>query len=135
MHPWLRALQKHRRRIATLVVVVGVLVVGGRLFDAVPRDVHLRLRFGPDHAAVREAYVAYEQDGEEVVGARFHRPDETVDHELSLAPGRYAITATLRTEEGGRVIRRALRVPSDGVVHVDLYDRVMAHRIEPEARP
>ena len=63
MHPWLRALQKHRRRIATLVVVVGVLVVGGRLFDAVPRDVHLRLRFGPDHAAVREAYSRALQHG------------------------------------------------------------------------
>ena len=79
MHPWLRALQKHRRRIATLVVVVGVLVVGGRLFDAVPRDVHLRLRFGPDHAAVREAYVAYEQDGEEgIVESVSHRRSHNV---------------------------------------------------------
>ncbi|MCB9613401.1 MAG: hypothetical protein H6721_28790 [Sandaracinus sp.] len=115
----------HRRRLAFLVLAVGIVVVGGAIGDAMPRDVHLRYAFGPEHDALREAHVAFLLEDEEVQSARFARaggfPDR-MDHEVSLAPGRYRVEATLRTDASSRRVERALRVPTDGVVLLDLYE-------------
>jgi hypothetical protein len=122
----LAALRAHPRRFALGVLLVGVLVVGPMLGDAVPRDVHLRYAFGPEHASVREAHVAFVLDGAEIQAARFARPDgfpDRLDHEVSLAPGRYRVEATLRADGSLRRVERLLRVPSDGVVLLDLYER------------
>jgi hypothetical protein len=120
------ALRAHPRRLALLVLLVGALVIGPMLRDAVPRDVHLRYAFGPEHATVREAAVTFVLDGAEVHAARFTRRDgfpDRLDHEVSLAPGRYRVEATLRADGSVRRVERLLRVPSDGVVLLDLYER------------
>ena len=120
------ALRAHPRRLALLVLLVGVLVVGPMIGGAVPRDVHLRYAFGPDHASVREAHVAFVLDGDEIQAARFARPGgfpDRLDHEVSLSPGRYRIQATLRADGSLRRVERLLRVPADGVVLLDLYER------------
>lgn len=109
-----------------LVAVVGVLVVGGRIFEAVPREVSVE--YSVPEASVDEVRVAYFLDGDEVSGVRFERRPMT--HTVQLSPGRYRVEAVVRADEGQRVVRRALRVPADGVVHIDLGD----DRLEPGTR-
>lgn len=116
-------MRPHRRRLATLVLLVGVVAVGAILGDEVPREVHLRYAFGPDHATLREAHVAFWIGDDEVQSARFTHPrglPDRLDHAISLAPGRYRVEATLRSEASSRRVERALRVPIDGVVLLDL---------------
>jgi hypothetical protein len=115
----------HRRRLAVLVLVVGAVVVGSFAADGVPRDVQLRYHFGPGHADVREAEVAFLLGDEAIQSVRFARPHgfpDRLDHEVSLAPGRYRVEATLRSDGVSRRVERALRVPTDGVVLLDLYE-------------
>ncbi len=121
--PLLGFLKPHRRHLATLVLLVGVVAVGTILGDEVPREVQLRYAFGPDHAALREAHVAFWVGDDEIQSARFTRPrgfPDHLDHAVSLAPGRYRVEATLRSEATSRRVERALRVPIDGVIFLDL---------------
>ncbi|MBX3246764.1 MAG: hypothetical protein KF901_06265 [Myxococcales bacterium] len=121
----LRFVQTNRRRLGAFVLLVGLLVVGSTLSESFPRDVHLRYRFGPSHATVREAHVTFVRDGEEEQSARFSRPSgfpAGLDHELSLMPGRYEVQVTLRDDQGARHLARGLRVPTDGVVSLDLFE-------------
>ena len=111
-----------------LVAVVGVLVVGGRIFEAVPREVSVEYSV-PEHQ-VDEVQVAYFLDGDEVSGIRFESPRAPLTHTLSLSPGRYRVEAVVRADSDQRIVRRALRVPADGVVHIDLGD----DRLEPDRR-
>ncbi len=107
-----------------LVAVVGVLVVGGRIFEAVPREVSVE--YSVPEAEVDEVAVAYFLDGDEVSGVRFESTRD-LRHTLDLSPGRYRVEAVVRANDEQRVVRRALRVPADGVVHIDLGD----DRLEP----
>lgn len=111
-----------------LVAVVGVLVVGGRIFEAVPREVSIELSLPDD--GVEEVQVAYFLDGDEVSGVRFEGSRAPLLHTLSLPPGRYQVEAVVRGRAGQRVVRRALRVPAEGVVHIDLGE----DRLEPGRR-
>lgn len=111
-----------------LVAVVGVLVVGGRIFEAVPREVSVE--FSVPDSGVDEVQVAYFLDGDEVSGVRFEGSRAPLMHTVSLSPGRYQVEAVVRADAGQRVVRRALRVPADGVVHIDLGD----DRLEPSRR-
>ena len=117
-------IREHRRRVAMLVAVVGVLVVGGRIFEAVPREVSVE--YSVPESEVEEVAVAYFLDGDEVSGVRFEST-HNLRHTLDLSPGRYRVEAVVRANDGQRVVRRALRVPADGVVHIDLGD----DRLEP----
>lgn len=121
-------IREHRRRVAMLVAVVGVLVVGGRIFEAVPREVSVEFSV-PEHG-VEAVQVAYFLSGDEVSGVRFDSPRPPLRHTLSLSPGRYHVEAVIRAGEGQRVVRRALRVPAEGIVHIDLGD----DRLEPGPR-
>ena len=111
-----------------LVAVVGVLVVGGQIFEAVPRDVSVE--FSVPEGDVEEIQIAYFLDGDQVGGVRFDRPRPPLTHTLSLTPGRYRVEAVVRGDAPPRVVRRALRVPADGVVHIDLGE----DRLEPGPR-
>jgi len=118
-------LKDHRRRIARVVAVVGVLLVGLTLFDAAPREVAVRYRLGPDHRDVAEARIAYVQDGDElkVVSFRYERGGpETIFHTVELSPGRYDVVARLRRPDEVQTVTRHLEVPSDGVVRIDLFE-------------
>lgn len=104
---------------ATFVALLGVASIGTKLSGAVPRDVAIEYRLGGQRD-VEELRVAYVLDGEEVAGARFEGPPARLSHELSLSPGRYRIEALVREGGAQRVVRRALRVPAEGVVLIDL---------------
>jgi len=125
-----RAIGPHRRRIALLVLAVAVVVVGGALAGAVPREVRVRYLLGPSHAEVTEVRVAYVTEGnEEVQGVRFTYPEgapERLEHRVRLAPGSYRIVATLSGPGGSREVRRALTVPTEARVDVELFDLAYA---------
>ncbi|MEM9071918.1 MAG: hypothetical protein AAGE52_25640 [Myxococcota bacterium] len=115
-------LRDHRRRLATLVLVVGLLVVGGQVSQVVPREVAVRYRLST-HVQVNEVRIAYLDGEDEVSLVRFAaEPGAELAHDVTLTPGRYRIEAVLRGADGQRLVHRALRVPADGVVHIDLGD-------------
>jgi hypothetical protein len=120
-----------RRRVAPIVMIVGLLVVGGQLFGVVPRETEVRYRLGPEHGDVTSARIAYVADGEEALGARFDWHDgapESVHHTVSLIPGRYEVRAELSGPGVARDVVRALTVPADGVVTIELFDQAYANR-------
>lgn len=126
-----RLFVRHRRRVAPLVILVGLAVVGSTVFDAAPRETEIRYDLGPDHERVVEARIVYVKDGEEVKGARFTWPDgapPSLRHTVELPAGRYEIRADLIEPGRQRRIVRALRVPADGLVRVDLFEQAVASR-------
>ena len=116
-------LLNNRRRFAPLIVVVAFGLIGGQLLNVWPHETVIHYSLGEDHDAITDARVAYLVEGEEAAGARFHFADgapDTLSHTVELHPGRYTITAELRGSALRRDVSRALTVPSDGIVRVDL---------------
>jgi hypothetical protein len=110
-----------RRRIATLVAVVGVAIVANRLATVWPRNVDVAYEVGP---GVVELAVDYLQDGEAVCSARFHTQDgkaQRFRHSVKLQPGEYRAQITVYASEGAaREFGRRLSVPANGLVRIDL---------------
>lgn len=132
MRPLLDLWLKHRKRLAPFVILVGLVVVGSTVFDASPRETEIRYDLGPQHETVREARIVYFTEGQEVKGVRFHwdrGAPPSLRHTVELSPGRYDIQVDLMEAEGHRSVRRALRVPADGLVRIDLFEQAMAQRL------
>ncbi len=114
----------YRRRVAPAIALAALLVVGGSMMSGVPRDVHIRYDLGPAHAEVRSLRIAYTLEDETVKGVRFDYPEgapSRVNHRLELPPGRYRVEATLEGEGGHFEIRRALDVPTEARVDIELF--------------
>lgn len=127
---WLRKVAAGRRRLAPVVLVVGALVVGLSLMKAVPNETHVRYGLGPDHARVTRAVVEYFRGADRIqmLDRRWASgAPKSFDHELALAEGEYEVRATLEVSgEPEAVVLRSLSVPSEGVVHLDLFDMALA---------
>lgn len=112
-----------RRRIATLVAVIGVVFVGSRLAQVWPREVELVYEVGPE---IGELDVDYLQGGEAVASVRFGQTAAKTPffrHMLRLQPGEYQIHITLYEQDGSAIERtERLAVPSDGITRLDLRD-------------
>ncbi|MDH3485103.1 MAG: hypothetical protein OEM16_12810 [Myxococcales bacterium] len=110
-----------RKRLATVIAVVGLAVVGGQLARVWPRDVEVAYQPSPE---VRRVDVDIVQDGEAVTTARFNRvagDDSAFFHTLSLQPGQYRARITVYGSNGRGVEHsRPLTVPADGVTRFDL---------------
>lgn len=123
------AFQKHRRRLAPLVLVAGALVVAPRLVGSLPREVHVRYELGPDHGGAREARIDYVLGGEAVQSVRFDYASGApayIDHRVSLAPGHYDVLAEVRSVDGSYRVERGLEVPAEGMVRIALVDEALA---------
>ena len=123
-------LSRHRRRVARVVLVVAVLVVGLELWPSFPRDTELEYALGPGHGRIVELRVAYIQDGEEVHGVSFRwdaGAPEAVRHSIKLPAGEFQLRCELR-ERGGdsRAVQRTLTTPAEGVVRIHLFERQAA---------
>lgn len=116
---------RYRKRLSLLVLLIAAVVIGRVLSDAAPRDVDLAYDLGALHGEFTELHVTYVFEGEEVAGVRFSEAGglpENVDHHIELSPGRYTIEATLTGSEGSEHIERALRVPTEGIVRIQLFE-------------
>ena len=110
-----------KRRIATLIAVIGMIVVGSQLASVWPRDVDVAYALDP---GVTEVDVDYLQKGEAVVSTRIRRSEAKttlVRHTVRLQPGEYQARITVYGADGRGVEHaRLLVVPAEGVTRFDL---------------
>lgn len=118
----LRWLAENRRRLAPLVLVLAVVVVGAEASRAVPRETRVHVRLS-DPAAVREVGIDYLGTSGAATSARFSYPrgaQPRVDDVRDLAPGHYTLHVdVLRADGSSSADERELDVPAEGVVLVD----------------
>jgi hypothetical protein len=110
-----------RRRVATLVALIGVAFVASRLANLWPRDVEVVFEAGPE---VREVDVDYVQAGEAVSSVRFGQSAMNPNifrHVVRLQPGEYQVHITLYGQDGSATEQvRRLAVPAAPVTRMDL---------------
>ena len=110
-----------RRRVATVVAVVGVAFVGSQLAKVWPREVATTYEVGPQ---VRELDIDYLQGGEAVASVRFTQtgPETSVfRHNVRLQPGEYQVHITLYGQDEPAIeLTRQLAVPARGVTRFNL---------------
>ncbi len=110
-----------KRRIATLIAIVGLLVVGNQLASIWPRDVEVAYTVD---AEVTGIAVDYLQKGDAVTSVRFTRPDgngTVLRHTVRLQPGEYVARIILYSSDGSGVEHeRWLQVPTAGLNRFDL---------------
>lgn len=118
-----------KRRIATVIAVIGVALVGTQLARAWPRDVEVAYLLGPSAVALD---VDYLEEGEAVSSARFTRAamkSNEVRHIVRLQPGHYEARITLYRADGtGIEHSRALIVPAEGLKRFDLREATNGSR-------
>jgi hypothetical protein len=124
LRPLLARLTPHKQRIARLVGLTGVLLVGSQLLRAAPRDVEVELKLGPAHRQFVEVRVAYVQQGEEVHGVAYKFPDGApglLHHSVQLPAGEFEVHTEL-TPPRGRILANIdrLQAPSDGRVVIQV---------------
>jgi len=127
-------LKTHRRRIARVIAVVAIAVLGAHFFANIPREVDLRFDLGPDHDRWTAVQISYQIDGGEVAGVRWsyrRGAPRAIRHTVSLVPGRYEVVGMLTAGSRQERVRRAIEVPADSVIRVDLFDLEYASVIQP----
>jgi hypothetical protein len=126
---FLRLFEK-RSKAAPFVLVVGALVVGGNLFDEIPRDVELNYALGPDHDEIVGLELSYAQGQEPIANAVFSWPEGApprLHHVVELPPGTYRVRVDLRDRsDQTRTVEERFDVPADGIVNIDLFTRAYA---------
>jgi hypothetical protein len=110
-----------KRRIATVIAVIGMVLVGGHLARVWPRTVEVAYSLGPGVVAVD---VDYLKEGEAAASARFEQSDAkttVVRHAVRLQPGEYQAQITVYRSDGPAIEHtRMLIVPADGLTQFDL---------------
>lgn len=113
----------NRKRLARLVAVLGVLLVGAHLLSTLPREVEIRYDLGGDHRRATEIHLSYVADGAEMKGVRFHYAHgapKVIRHRVDLTPGEYRVVASLHGPDLSRTLHRDLEMPAEGVVRIAL---------------
>ncbi len=111
-----------RRRIAPIILVIGLLLTGRTVQTEMPRDQEVRFVLSPTQRNVRSVRVTYLEEGEAISFVEF-RPDARSDspgtplaHTPSLKPGPYDVTIDVEDDNGVvRSLSRRLNVPSEQV--------------------
>jgi hypothetical protein len=110
-----------RRRIATVVAIIGAVLVGNHLASVWPRNVEVAYAHDP---GIDELDVDFIQEGEAVASARFRQPDDQstlIRHTVRLQPGEYQARITLYRPDSPAVEhQRVLLVPTEGLTRFDL---------------
>ncbi len=108
-----------RRRIAPLVLVIGLAAVGGYASQELPREQEVRFDLTSPYDSAKRINVAYIDGSEPLAGIEFHladKPRKLLLHKPSLRPGQYDVAITIETADGQIASwSRKLRVPSEGV--------------------
>jgi hypothetical protein len=113
-----------RRRVASLAVLIGVLVLGNYLCLGrdQPSRVEIHYRMG-DPPVARSLAVDVKPRGKVEVVANFRRDEALPDtvHRTTLRPGLYDLEITLTDAEGrARTVVRPIEARAESVVTVDL---------------
>lgn len=110
-----------RRRIATLIAIVGAVIVGNHLAGVWPREVEVAYAVDP---GVDGIDVDYLQEGEAAASARFESSEAKTTmlrHTVRLQPGEYQARIILYGADGNGVEHlRRLYVPAEGLTRFDL---------------
>lgn len=118
--------QKHRRRLATLVLGLFLAAVAVEIGGAIPRETRISVPMGASHAEITEARIDYWQDDAQVRSVTLRWPQgapRDVRHTLDLAPGDYEVSVQLVDREGRhRRLTGRLTAPADGVVRLALQE-------------
>ena len=121
-----------KRRIATVVALIGVIFVGSLLAGVWPRNVEVAYTLDPD---VTGLDVDYLQDGEAAASARFRQPDAkttSIRHSMRLQPGEYQAHITVYVSEGRGIERtKVLVVPTEGLTRFDLREATIGQNERP----
>ena len=110
-----------KRRIATAIAIVGLILVANQLAGIWPREVEVEYLLDEGIQAVDVDYV---QEGETVTSARFTKAalrGSQVRTRVRLQPGEYLALITVYRKDGlGVEQSRTLVVPTEGVTLYDL---------------
>lgn len=110
-----------RRRIAGLVALAGLALVGAQLMRAWPRSQEVVYELGAGASALE---VDYLKENEAVTSVRFRElGDDTrvIRHTVRLQPGTYGVRFAVYGPAGGVLEGlRTLAVPAEGVPRFDL---------------
>jgi hypothetical protein len=114
---------RHRKRIATLVLFVGLAIVGVKS-EGVPRDTSVAVPLGDDHAQVTEARIDYLSERRIAHTVTLRWPEgapSLVRHDVELLPGDYDVHVRLNERDGTqRDLEGHVHSPSEGVVRLAL---------------
>jgi hypothetical protein len=117
-----RFLTAHRRKLARLTALAGLLTVGLLLLPEVPRSLNVELELGQAHAGFVALRVSYLRSGEELQGVSFAFPDGaplSVHHSITVAPGDLEVRAQAWRAAGPAVLGLArVHAPVEGGVHI-----------------
>jgi hypothetical protein len=115
-----------RRRLAPLMLGVGVLLFGKIAHEELPQEQAVRYSLSPaQQSTARRVRVTYQADGDVLSGLeqtfREGEVPAAFDHKPSLKPGRYQVAVDLFADDG-RVTRvqRMIEVPSEGTTRISL---------------
>jgi len=110
-----------KRRIASAIAIVGLILVANQLAGAWPREVEVEYLLDEGIQAVDVDYV---QEGETVTSARFTKAalrGSQVRMRVRLQPGEYLALITVYRKDGTGVEQsRTLVVPAEGITLFDL---------------
>jgi hypothetical protein len=115
-----------RRRLAPLLLLVGVLLFGKVAHEELPRSQEVRFVLSPEQRTASAVRVTYAERGEVLAGLERRFPGGApaeFTHAPSLKPGRYDVAIAV-TAPDGRVTHfsRALHVPAEGATRIVLRD-------------
>ena len=118
--------RQHRKRLASLAALVGLVFIGSQLLRQLPTDTHIRYELGPDHATYREVRIAFSRGDETTVRSLSRRFPEgapaSFDDTVALGRGRYLVHAMLIDEAGQPTgILRGIELPTEGVLRIELF--------------
>jgi hypothetical protein len=113
-----------KRRIASVIALIGVVFVGSLLAGVWPREVEVAYQLDP---GVTELHIDYLQDGVAAASSRFDQTvtkTKVIRHSVRLQPGEYEARITVYGP-GERAVEhvRVLVVPAEGLTRFDLSTR------------
>ena len=118
----LQRVVEHRRGLARLLLVAGVLVTVKQLAPIWPRQAELELDLGARHREVTELRLSYLQDGQELKGVSLRYAGgapSLVRHSVSLPSGEVELLCELHGPGGATTTHsQPLHVPTEGVLRV-----------------
>lgn len=119
----IRWLVEHRRRLAPLVLLAGVLIVGSRVAKETSSEMALDFILAEGHPRATSARIAYIRDGSTERGVTMHFPrgvPNAVHHEVELAAGRWDVALEVLGDGTPKRMSGSFECPAEGRVRVIL---------------